>query len=139
VDTALRIKSLLYDQGYTIPGARQALRAETAKSDPTSEPVVLSGVRSAESKSLSREERASPEDAGSANAADSRSTTNPALYALRDELRSLSAQLNQPVAGGAAPETQTTDKPARQRSTMPARTAEPAGIHLNQQDLFPSE
>ena len=31
VDTALRITSLLYDQGYTIPGARQVLRAEPPK------------------------------------------------------------------------------------------------------------
>ena len=28
VEMALRIKSLLYDQGYTIPGARQLLKAE---------------------------------------------------------------------------------------------------------------
>src|ERR1700759_39076 len=28
VEMALRIKSLLYDQGYTIPGARQALKAD---------------------------------------------------------------------------------------------------------------
>ena len=28
VEMALRIKRLLYDEGYTIPGARQALQAE---------------------------------------------------------------------------------------------------------------
>src|SRR5665213_3217605 len=28
VEMALRIKSLLYDQGYTIPGARQVFKAE---------------------------------------------------------------------------------------------------------------
>src|ERR1700749_1941264 len=28
VEMALRIKSLLYDQGYTIPGARQGFKAE---------------------------------------------------------------------------------------------------------------
>jgi len=28
VETALRIKSLLYDEGYTIPGARQAIKSE---------------------------------------------------------------------------------------------------------------
>ena len=28
VETAMRIKDLLYGQGYTIPGARQALRSE---------------------------------------------------------------------------------------------------------------
>src|SRR6202050_1827792 len=29
VEMALRIKSLLYDEGYTIPGARQVFKAET--------------------------------------------------------------------------------------------------------------
>jgi DNA-binding transcriptional MerR regulator len=28
VETALRVKSLLYDEGYTIPGARQAIKSE---------------------------------------------------------------------------------------------------------------
>ncbi len=31
VETAMRIKDLLYGQGYTIPGARQALRSEAPK------------------------------------------------------------------------------------------------------------
>ena len=31
VEMALRIKSLLYDQGYTIPGARQVFKAESTK------------------------------------------------------------------------------------------------------------
>src|SRR5512142_1438460 len=29
LESVLRIKKLLYDEGYTIPGARQQLRAET--------------------------------------------------------------------------------------------------------------
>ena len=29
VETVLRVKALLYDEGYTIPGARQLLRSET--------------------------------------------------------------------------------------------------------------
>src|SRR5258707_12103240 len=28
VETALRVKTLLYDEGYTIPGARQAIKSE---------------------------------------------------------------------------------------------------------------
>ena len=37
VEMALRIKTLLYDEGYTIPGARQAFRAElrSSKDPPT--------------------------------------------------------------------------------------------------------
>jgi DNA-binding transcriptional MerR regulator len=33
VEMALRIKSLLYDQGYTIPGARQVFKAEVKPSE----------------------------------------------------------------------------------------------------------
>jgi DNA-binding transcriptional MerR regulator len=34
VEMALRIKTLLYDEGYTIPGARQLLRAEQRQKEP---------------------------------------------------------------------------------------------------------
>ncbi|MEO8737500.1 MAG: MerR family transcriptional regulator [Edaphobacter sp.] len=34
VETALRIKSLLYDEGYTIPGARQVFKAELKHKEP---------------------------------------------------------------------------------------------------------
>jgi len=34
VEMALRIKSLLYDEGYTIPGARQAIKSEQKQSAP---------------------------------------------------------------------------------------------------------
>jgi DNA-binding transcriptional MerR regulator len=34
VEMALRIKSLLYDEGFTIPGARQALKTEQKQKEP---------------------------------------------------------------------------------------------------------
>ena len=34
VETALRIKSLLYSEGYTIPGARQAFKSEMKQKEP---------------------------------------------------------------------------------------------------------
>jgi DNA-binding transcriptional MerR regulator len=34
VETALRIKTLLYDEGYTIPGARQAIKVELKRGAP---------------------------------------------------------------------------------------------------------
>jgi DNA-binding transcriptional MerR regulator len=34
VEMALRIKTLLYDEGYTIPGARQAFKAELKQKEP---------------------------------------------------------------------------------------------------------
>jgi DNA-binding transcriptional MerR regulator len=132
VDTALRIKSLLYDQGYTIPGARQALRAGSAKSDPSHEVVILNGASQ-----LDREARSKDPEAGRpTTTASPLSATNPALHRLRDELRSLSAQLNQPIGEAAA---RSTDKPARQRPAAQPKAADAGGIHLNQQDLFPAE
>ena len=124
VETALRIKSLLYDQGYTIPGARQVLRAEPPKGA-----VILSeDGAAAESKD--------PDTDGPTKTVDSISTTIPALHALRDELRSLCAQLSQPVVEGVAP---AIGKPVRQRPPAQPKAADPSGIHLNQRDLFPNE
>src|ERR1700730_5906641 len=34
VETALHIKSLLYDEGYTIPGARQVIKTELKQKEP---------------------------------------------------------------------------------------------------------
>src|SRR5580698_3600290 len=34
VETALRVKALLYDEGYTIPGARQAIKTEMKRGAP---------------------------------------------------------------------------------------------------------
>jgi DNA-binding transcriptional MerR regulator len=34
VETALHIKSLLYDEGYTIPGARQVIKSELRQKEP---------------------------------------------------------------------------------------------------------
>ncbi len=39
VETALRVKSLLYDQGYTIPGARQLLKTEQKQKEPMLLPI----------------------------------------------------------------------------------------------------
>ena len=40
VELALRIKSLLYDQGYTIPGARQVFKNESAARSAEALPIV---------------------------------------------------------------------------------------------------
>jgi DNA-binding transcriptional MerR regulator len=132
VDTALRIKSLLYDQGYTIPGARQAMRAEAAKSEPSANAVILSGASQLDREAESKD----PNNAGTAAPGNHLSTATPALHALREELRALCAQLNQPVAEVPAP---AVSKPVRQRPTAPAKTPDATVIHLNQQDLFPAE
>src|SRR5579875_2271127 len=43
VEMALRIKSLLYDQGYTIPGARQVFKNETKPREASASPVPEPG------------------------------------------------------------------------------------------------
>ncbi len=42
VEMALRIKSLLYDQGYTIPGARQVFKTEARARETAAEPFAAS-------------------------------------------------------------------------------------------------
>jgi DNA-binding transcriptional MerR regulator len=40
VETALRVKTLLYDEGYTIPGARQLLKGEARSKGPSLLPGI---------------------------------------------------------------------------------------------------
>ena len=47
VESVLRIKQLLYEQGFTISGARQQLRAET-KSDKTQSAIPFPSQSAAE-------------------------------------------------------------------------------------------
>ena len=129
VEIALRIKTLLYDHGYTIPGARQALRSDA--SDARENLVILSGA------SLSHREAESkdPDTAGPSETASPFSTTTPALHALRDELRSLCSQLSRPVPDAAA-------SSPKVKSIRPRAAAHPAtesSLSLDQRDLFSSE
>ncbi len=43
VETALRIKALLYDEGFTIPGARQALKTEQRQKEPQLTLAIVEG------------------------------------------------------------------------------------------------
>jgi len=137
VETALRIKDLLYGQGYTIPGARQALRSEAPNA--TEDAVILSGARSAESKD--------PDTSDRTRTAAPISTPNPALLTLRDELLSLSEQLSRPVAAAPSEKSEEKIKPIRPRAVassgpkavppLPAK-AEKSEPHSSL-DLFPNE
>ena len=75
VEMALRIKTLLYDEGYTIPGARQAFKAELR----SAKDAVPAGVEGAQA-------------AGNAG-------VDPAhLLALQKDLQDLLALLSRPAA-----------------------------------------
>ena len=81
VEMALRVKTLLYDEGYTIAGARQYLKGERGSKEPLTSvtPAVMTAATPVSEPSLG--------DPASAK-----------LKALRAEMQSLLALLSQPPA-----------------------------------------
>jgi DNA-binding transcriptional MerR regulator len=143
VETALRIKSLLYDQGYTIPGARQVLKSEpSAKSDPTPDatpnPVDITALSP---------DPQPPVDMGAAIRHDAQQRDQ--LANLRNDLRSLADMLSHSASDPAPAPIETKTSAARQKSPRPRLVLEPkpepkqeskpAPRLLNQGDLFPTE
>ena len=145
VEMALRIKSLLYDQGYTIPGARQVFKVE-AKAREASTPFEVAPVTPA----------LVPMDAGaSAPSADKPARIEARLKALRKEMQELVAMLGSSATAAEAPAVR--PKPLRPRlvtdsrpqSAKPEPTAvkpepktlkpEPKIVEHRQGDLFPVE
>jgi DNA-binding transcriptional MerR regulator len=137
VEMALRIKSLLYDQGYTIPGARQVFKIEAKAREATvpfevpapappaaSAPAImpLDGVAPA----LTPEKTARIESR---------------LRALRKEMQELAAILG--VAAPTAEQPVARPRPLRPRlvtdTRPPAPTPEPKILERRQGDLFPVE
>jgi DNA-binding transcriptional MerR regulator len=133
VEMALRIKSLLYEQGYTIPGARQALRSDGAAAEPGVDAPMLSAVPKP---SLEVPVAEGLRIASSANPITTRNLK--ALHALRDELHELAVKLALPVEGGAA-----VPKPMRPRLVLESKPkVEPKLViatKLEQGDLFGGE
>ena len=95
VEMALRIKTLLYDEGYTIPGARQAFKAE---------------LRSSKDPQLGLE--------GVGDSVDAKH-----LHALQKELRELHALLSKPAA--ARPVVQAIRAPRTTHRAAPAAMPAP--------------
>jgi DNA-binding transcriptional MerR regulator len=83
VEMALRIKTLLYDQGYTIPGARQVFKSEQKHKAP----LLALGVEAAPAKNEKSEK---VETTGNADPA--------RLGQLRREMQELLTLLSKPVA-----------------------------------------
>jgi DNA-binding transcriptional MerR regulator len=134
VEIALRIKSLLYDQGYTIPGARQVFKTDLGMELAAVVPIPVAAPS------------AEPEhDLGAQIRQDAQQRDR--LTALREELLSLATLLG--AAGASAPvalpvsQLAHKHKPLRPRLVLEPRP-EPkpdarAAIHLNQGDLFAAE
>jgi DNA-binding transcriptional MerR regulator len=141
VEMALRIKSLLYDQGYTIPGARQVFKAEAKVREQAAveaaQPVPVP-VIDAETVGAAQP---SPVDRGD----DMR--RKAAIRAIADELRAVLATLQQPIGS-----VERTQKPApKLHALRPRLVLEPKPVPVPveslrlvvdarmQGDLFPGE
>jgi DNA-binding transcriptional MerR regulator len=143
VEMALRIKSLLYDQGYTIPGARQVFATEPKVKDapePTPQLVAAQPISAEPPPAV---------DVGAAIRQDAQHRAQ--LTALRDELRYLADLLNKPASpdhpapeAAAIPSIPPAPKPKPMRPRLilePKPDAKPESKPrlVNQGDLFPSE
>jgi len=144
VEMALRIKSLLYDQGYTIPGARQVFTAES-KIKEVPQATALPDTPAAPTPSA---EPPPTVDVGAAIRQDAQHRAQ--LTTLRDELRSIADLLAKPTSSAhlvpeaAIPSAPTVAKPKPMRPHLvlePKPDAKPESKPrlVNQGDLFPSE
>ena len=148
VETALRIKHLLYDLGYTIPGARQVFKAD-AKPEPAAlaaAPLPEATPAEPHSKSVSKPVILSEAQRSGATNPDTLSAaTLQQLHSLRDDLRALHTQLCAPVVTEPTPaplRPRLVAEPKRPRLHKPEPKLEPrlGPIPIpGQQDLFPAE
>ncbi len=138
VEMALRIKSLLYDQGYTIPGARQVFAAESKAKETPETPLLAAAPTPAPVS-----EPAPTVDVGETIRQEAHRREQ--LSALRAELRSLadllakpaSPNLSEPAATPAPIEA--SPKPLRPRLILEPKPDPKAPRLIDQGDLFPSE
>ena len=147
VEMALRIKSLLYDQGYTIPGARQVFATEPRSKD-ASEPTPQLTPATPPPQPI---EAPPASDIGAAIRQEAQHRDR--IATLREELRSLADLLSKPASPGhpapaaaisaAAPPAVRPMRPRLVLEPRPASTSDPAPERkprlVDQGDLFPSE
>ena len=148
VEMALRIKSLLYDQGYTIPGARQVFKHELKVKEVAAAEAALpvavvpfgapQGVASAEIAGSPTRDADPGEDL----------RRKAALRPLRDELLSVLSLLQQPVSARGNAAAKPTSKLQAMRpllvlepkpAPLPAETLRLVADPRLQGDLFPGE
>ena len=154
VETALRIKHLLYDLGYTIPGARQVFKNDgKPEAKPDTEVATAQSAAEASQPShavlpaeLTPRLEPAPIPEATAPVAPARTiTATPTLLALRDELRTLHTQLSAPVAISDTlapiplrPRLVAESKPRPRLEPKPA-SPKLGPVLFDQQDLFSAE
>jgi DNA-binding transcriptional MerR regulator len=79
VEMALRVKTLLYDEGYTIPGARQVFKSELKQK----EPQLSLGIDDATPAADTRQLRKLQKDLRDLHALLSRPATRPGVHPIR--------------------------------------------------------
>lgn len=123
VEIALRIKSLLYDQGFTIPGARQVFKAEAK---PAVTEVAAPAPIAIEPAPAAIPARLQP------------SALANELASLRAQLAELQSMLSKPASADAAPVAESKVKAMRPRLILePKPAALPKKvIQLEQRGLF---
>jgi DNA-binding transcriptional MerR regulator len=140
VETALRIKHLLYDLGYTIPGARQVFKTDASAKDAVPQTSESSAAPTVTRPAAVVSSIAAPVSATDAN-------RDARLMTLRDELRALHAQLSEPVAAqGVEAAKPKAMRPRLVLEAKPRTEAKPSGpVEMKspalsgQQALFPVE
>jgi hypothetical protein len=131
---ALRIKTLLYDQGYTIPGARQVFKNEMKAREATGPALEPSPSVIAAAPPIAEITAAPAKSEGRTAQIEAR------LRALRAEMESLVTLLNGSADEAGAP---LRTKPLRPRLVVQPKPAKPAlpkpelsRLQLTQRDLF---
>ena len=154
VEMALRIKSLLYDQGYTIPGARQVFKTEVKARESVAEPFASPFEASSESSSGALVDcadavAAHPTSAAEVQPAVALALTAPAsdyaagaevrrqvkLHALRTELQALLELLQIPPRGAGRSPAPVKAQPMRPRLVLEPRPAAPQREPARQETL----
>ncbi len=135
VEMAMRIKSLLYDQGYTIPGARQVFKNEAAAKQVGAEAGEVAGFVAAAPPPAASVKPSPPIAVPESTDPVAYLRQQTRLVGLREELRTLLGTLSRPV--GAADENKV--QVMRPRLFVEPRQSnrlEPARLQLAQRDLF---
>jgi DNA-binding transcriptional MerR regulator len=141
VEMALRIKSLLYDQGYTIPGARQVFSAESkTKEAPEPTPQLAVAPTPAPVSEPSPTVDVGETIRHEAHRRDQLATLRAELRTLADQLAKPTApEQPAPVATATPAPIEAKPKPMRPRLILEPKPDPKAPRLIDQGDLFPSE
>jgi len=144
VEVALRIKTLLYDQGYTIPGARQVFKGEIKPKDGVpfaAEPVMAAPVVSAAPAPPPTQMPVREQQPSGQVASITTLRRDAAVQLIRDDLRALAAILARPVNLEEAPAAPASPKLRTMRPRLVERNPEKQGERGErfQGDLFTTE